>query len=86
MKKHKKIIYIVLFVALILVGYVFLSKKSYKYLYDDVLILNFFQFPKIFSIREVLPRNYVQKSLILFTLFTNTLIFLLYNTILKRLI
>ncbi len=43
MKKYKKIIYIVVFVALILLSYVLLPKKNYKHLYDDVLFLNFFQ-------------------------------------------
>lgn len=44
MKKHKKIIYIVLvLIMLVLIGYIFSKRSGYQNLYDDILFLNFFK-------------------------------------------
>ena len=44
MKKHKKIIYIVLvLIMLVLIGNIFSKRSGYQNLYDDILFLNFFK-------------------------------------------
>ena len=44
MKKHKKIIYIVLaLIMLVLISYIFSKRSGNQNLYDDILFLNFFK-------------------------------------------
>lgn len=44
MKKHKKIIHIVIvLIMLVLIGYIFSKRSGYQNLYDDILFLNFFK-------------------------------------------